>query len=210
MGEEGLVQEGANDDDGVVEVNAVRYTQRSMKHRIQDGRALEDLIELLNQGLCDPLKATYQDPKAAETFVHESPHAFKDTEIIAAIKSDKAADKTDVLKHMQLDESKYSKALSPEQQRALTDIEQKTNVNHIERVRQARQAMLGHYMLVVKDFKIEEHMAKLSLEQEFVVVCNGKRTKQSSSRRRRRLQIRSRRQHGGPKSGMVHTFPPLS
>ena len=47
-------------------------------------------------------------------------------------------------------------------------------------------------------------------EQDFVVVCNGTRTKQSSSRRRRRLQIRSRRQHGGPKSSMVHTFPPLS
>ena len=47
-------------------------------------------------------------------------------------------------------------------------------------------------------------------EQDFVVVCNGTRTKQSSSRRRRRLQIRSRRQHGGPTSNMVHTFPPLS
>ena len=65
-------------------------------------------------------------------------------------------------------------------------------------------------VFVVKDFQLEQQVAQLSLEQEFVVVCNGKRNKQNSSRRQRRLQIRSRRQHGGPNSGMFHTFLPLS
>ena len=77
--------------------------------------------------------ATFKDPRAAVAFIQQSPHVVNNIEVVAAPRtSQDMPNALEQLEHLQLDRSRYNHHLTPEQQRALSHIVEKTAADYLE------------------------------------------------------------------------------